>query len=163
MKEAFTAVEKAKADVNESRAIASESVNSQIVVIFRPLTTALVTQTELRKLKQLLDDLNQPVQRSVSKIDYIMASIDDRKRRKILEWISQTPFRDHHEEIEGNRLEGTGLWLISRDEFKQWRDNSFSSVFWLTGIGKFGCCSARPLTIGANTKQWVLENLYLPP
>lgn len=104
------------------------------------ITAIIVTKDALCDLKKLLVRLDEPVQRSVTKIDYLKDTIDEDKRDKILAWISTTPFGDHHSEIKGIREEGadgTCQWLIRRSEFVAWRDSSFSSMFWLTGTGKF--------------------------
>jgi nucleoside phosphorylase len=58
------------------------------------------------------------------------------KRRKILKWISDTeklPFLKHHKENKREILEGTGKWLLQDPVFRQWNDDSISSLLWLHG------------------------------
>ena len=56
------------------------------------------------------------------------------KRSEILEWISDVPYTSHHKRIGEGRLEGTGKWLLGRDEYRTWRSSSASKLLLLRGI-----------------------------
>lgn len=62
-------------------------------------------------------------------------SSQDETRRKLLEWISTTKHDQKHSTVRKNRAENTGSWLIQREEYLQWRDDtSSSSILWCPGI-----------------------------
>jgi hypothetical protein len=56
------------------------------------------------------------------------------RRSKILQWISDEPYKQHHEQTRSEVLEGTGMWLLQDPKFQQWKNDSASSVLWLHGI-----------------------------
>ena len=56
------------------------------------------------------------------------------KRSEILDWISDVPYTSHHKRIGEGRLEGTGKWLLGRDEYRTWRSSSASKLLLLRGI-----------------------------
>ena len=57
------------------------------------------------------------------------------KRQNILEWLSIVKCEDHHAEVVKTRLEGTGAWLLQRQEIRNWLEAEESSVLWLHGKG----------------------------
>ena len=57
------------------------------------------------------------------------------KRQKILNWLSEVKSEDHHAEVVKTRLEGTGAWLLHRQEIRNWLEAEESSVLWLHGKG----------------------------
>ena len=56
------------------------------------------------------------------------------KRSEVLEWISDVPYTSHHKRIGEGRLDGTGKWLLERDEYRTWRSSSASKLLLLRGI-----------------------------
>ena len=63
------------------------------------------------------------------------ADFTEDKRQKILEWVSEVRCEDHHAEVVKTRLEGTGSWLLQRQEIQSWLESEESSVLWLHGKG----------------------------
>ena len=53
------------------------------------------------------------------------------KRSEILEWISTFPYRSHHRRISENCLEGTGQWVLEKEEYRNWRSPSVSMLLLL--------------------------------
>ena len=53
----------------------------------------------------------------------------------MLEWLSKVKCEDHHAEVVKARLEGTGAWLLQRQEIRHWLELEESSVLWLHGKG----------------------------
>lgn len=43
------------------------------------------------------------------------------RKLEILQWLSVVPYKEHHTLIDDDRLEGTGEWLLSKTEYKEWR------------------------------------------
>jgi hypothetical protein len=58
------------------------------------------------------------------------------KRNKILKWISTIEYKKHHQNAKEGLLEGSGKWLLSKKEFREWRSSSASGILWLHGIRK---------------------------
>lgn len=59
------------------------------------------------------------------------------KRVKILLWLSDIPFHDHHKFSREHRHKETGNWLLQHDKFWKWRNSSGSSMLWLRGNGGY--------------------------
>lgn len=56
-------------------------------------------------------------------------------REKTLNWISTFEYEMKHHAIRMPRVEGTGEWLLDREEYRQWRDDEDSpKVLWCHGI-----------------------------
>ena len=71
------------------------------------------------------------------RVDFSSAyMILETRRTEILEWLSQTKYQAHHRVVSEQRLEGTGHWLLAKDEFVQWRASAESCLLWLHGIRK---------------------------
>ena len=66
------------------------------------------------------------------------------ERKEIIEWLSTVPHRTHHNAAGKDFLPGTGVWLLKKDEFVDWRKSSASSILWLRGIRK---CEFSPRPI----------------
>lgn len=68
--------------------------------------------------------------------------MEETRRRNILKWMSDTeniPYMKHHKENRRQILKGTGEWLLTDGIFKEWNDDSASSLLWLhviPGSGK---------------------------
>ncbi|KAJ7278126.1 hypothetical protein C8J57DRAFT_161331 [Mycena rebaudengoi] len=55
------------------------------------------------------------------------------ERKKIIEWISLLNFFQRHDDISCARQEGTGLWLLEEDKFKDWVSGA-GAIFWCYGM-----------------------------
>ncbi|KAL9093857.1 MAG: hypothetical protein Q9165_003780 [Trypethelium subeluteriae] len=56
------------------------------------------------------------------------------KRAVIVQWLSPEPYIQHHRQATQDVLAGTGQWLLSDPVFKEWKNESASSILWLHGI-----------------------------
>jgi len=59
------------------------------------------------------------------------------ERRELFRWISEVPYKDHHQLIGKDFLPKSGQWLLQKETFIEWRNARSSSVFWLLGIRMF--------------------------
>ncbi|KAJ7266774.1 ankyrin repeat domain-containing protein [Mycena rebaudengoi] len=57
----------------------------------------------------------------------------EQERKKIIEWISLLNFFQRHDDISCARQEGTGLWLLEEDKFKDWVSGA-GAIFWCYGM-----------------------------
>ncbi|RPB17905.1 hypothetical protein L211DRAFT_854672, partial [Terfezia boudieri ATCC MYA-4762] len=95
-------------------------------------TSFAVTQTVVdhnhKQLTQLLDDLEKPIQRVVSDLQACYQSVQAKKRKNVLNWITNTEYEaPHHLALQG-LLEDTGKWFFDRTEYKEWRSASASNT-----------------------------------
>jgi hypothetical protein len=63
-------------------------------------------------------------------------TFSERRRRKILNWISTIAYQDNHKTTSVGLLEGTGDWLRNKPEFREWQASSASGILWLRGKRK---------------------------
>ncbi|KAL1957574.1 hypothetical protein VTO42DRAFT_5685 [Malbranchea cinnamomea] len=89
---------------------------------------------DLAKIK----DLNESVGRIKIKVEALWKKASEDERDKILSWVSNVPFRDHHEAAFTGLTPGTGEWLFEKECFKQWQSSDKSMILWLHAIGGAG-------------------------
>jgi hypothetical protein len=99
------------------------------------------------ELKDLLRDLEKPINRVSTQLADLHDNLQSSKRREILNWMSSVPYEQHHGNIRRDRLESSGLWLLHKDEFRLWRKSSTSSILWLHGIPGSGKSKLASLVI----------------
>ena len=56
---------------------------------------------------------------------------------QILNWITNNEYGVPHNLAQQGLLEGTGKWFFAKEEYKEWRSASASSILWLHGIRKY--------------------------
>lgn len=84
-------------------------------------------------LMELLRTIDGPILRMSSRLSGIEDHLDKSERYRILRWVSEEPYLEHHEQISKNALAGTGKWLLEDPTYAQWHKGSTSSLFWLHG------------------------------
>ncbi|KAI5839142.1 ankyrin repeat-containing domain protein [Morchella snyderi] len=60
------------------------------------------------------------------------------KKLKVLNWLSDIKFMDHHSFSRERRQENTGLWLEENEVYKEWKNSESSSLLWLRGDAGYG-------------------------
>ncbi|KAM0219151.1 hypothetical protein ACHAQD_006673 [Fusarium lateritium] len=115
---AFADIEKAQANTDRS------------VVIFG-LQDQLNTSSELKRMMQ---SFNAPINRWDQALHDIIDHLDGEQRRKLLGWISDVKYEQHHEQAKSEVLKGTGQWLLNDALFVCWKNGCASSILWLYGI-----------------------------
>ena len=63
------------------------------------------------------------------------------QQRLISQWLSPLDHQETHNFNLSQRYQETGIWLSTMPKFKQWRDSSQSSSFWLYGAGSLPLCN----------------------
>ncbi|RYP48438.1 hypothetical protein DL769_011203 [Monosporascus sp. CRB-8-3] len=102
--------------------------------VARSLYSSVKAQHE--RIQRLLD---QEMVRLASQGDSILASLkraSEAERGTFLRWISPIHFQDDHHFATAGRVSGTGEWLLQHPQYREWRDSSASTLFWLHGIRK---------------------------
>ncbi|KAK2784701.1 hypothetical protein FQN52_008929 [Onygenales sp. PD_12] len=85
---------------------------------------------ELKALK----DLRDPLDRIESRVTCIWKVLGETERGKILNWVSDTPYLDHHRVASNGRTKDTGGWLSKHGNYRQWETSDESMILWLHGI-----------------------------
>ncbi|KAL6863996.1 hypothetical protein J3F83DRAFT_182220 [Trichoderma novae-zelandiae] len=104
-------------------------------------------QMEMQSLKDVVEQLNQPIDRIDSRLGQIHDGIEQHVRTQILKAISTIPYGSHHKTASKGRLEGSGRWLLGKSAFGDWRKMSHSSVLWLHGIPGSGKTKLASLVV----------------
>ena len=94
----------------------------------------LLHRNASKEFRRLQDILDKPLVRIDSRLEKVWAQVESRNRGEMLRWISQIPHESDHEFARRDRLDGSGEWLLEREECKEWRNTSSSTIFWLHGI-----------------------------
>ena len=98
-------------------------------------------QINQAELKRVLDG---SYARSVAKIEALHDNLEDLHRRELLRWLSTIPFHQHHETLRRGLISDSGQWLLSSQEYLNWKTSSSAEIFLLHGIP--GCGKTRLVT-----------------
>lgn len=60
-----------------------------------------------------------------------------KRRLESLAWLSSSPYTRTHHQIRHAIVPGTSIWLFSRSEFRQWKNEQCPGTFWLHGLRKY--------------------------
>ncbi|KAI5782140.1 hypothetical protein FPQ18DRAFT_283943, partial [Pyronema domesticum] len=121
------------------------------------------TRTELEHLRTHLENINNTTLHIQPQLRHIQCWLEDSERSSILEWISTIPYRSHHERINAGRLEGTGKWLLEREDYRTWISSSVSKLLLLRGTpgaGKTYIASKVIDSLHSNTTGMKLAYFY---
>ncbi|KAI5786153.1 hypothetical protein FPQ18DRAFT_296304, partial [Pyronema domesticum] len=92
------------------------------------------TRTQLEHLRTQLENINNTTLHIQPQLNNKQDWLEDSERSSILKWISTIPYRSHHERINAERLEGTGMWVLERQDYRTWISSSVSKLLLLRGI-----------------------------
>ncbi|KAH0608757.1 uncharacterized protein H6S33_001891 [Morchella sextelata] len=87
----------------------------------------------LEGLAKTLESVVYPISRIESKLDKLFIMMQDDERSKVLGWISNMSFKEHHILVNSLRHPDTGKWLLEKESFLQWKKPDSKSLFWLHG------------------------------
>ncbi|KAF8416385.1 hypothetical protein EV426DRAFT_541365 [Tirmania nivea] len=106
------------------------------VALDADVTEAQSTRTGFERLQKLLGDVYLTVSPFGPRLDAIEQKLERARKSKILQWISEIPYIEHHTRINESRLDGTTGWLFKREEYWNWRATSASKLLLLRGTRK---------------------------
>ncbi|PGH18939.1 hypothetical protein AJ80_04266 [Polytolypa hystricis UAMH7299] len=98
-------------------------------------------------LLRMLQELEQPINRLDRRLAEIQDNLEINARIGILKSISPIPYASHHKSVRKDRLNGSGQWLLAKQEYQEWRSDSSPSVIWLHGIPGSGKTKIASLVI----------------
>ncbi|KAF8534161.1 hypothetical protein BDD12DRAFT_896905 [Trichophaea hybrida] len=79
------------------------------------------TAVGLKDIQTFLEELHPASTRLQENLGNINHMLKVNDRTKILEWTSTIPYTSYHQLISRQRLEGTGEWILARNEYRDWR------------------------------------------
>jgi hypothetical protein len=124
----------------------------------------LTQDAEILKIAKLVDSDKliylEPVTIRLS-IQTTMYSqlLSEQKYKKILEWLSVSPYYNYHRFVSQSRLPGLGKWLLNNKDYVDWQTSSSSSMLLLHGIigsGKSMLCSLVVDSLVSITEKYPL-------
>ena len=94
-----------------------------------------------------LRNLEYPINRVVDQ-----AILNEEMQRQshytdMMNWLSSTPFKLHHERISEHRLPYSGEWLLNHPQYIEWKASSASSIFLLVGSAGSGKSSLASVVV----------------
>ncbi|KAL8992618.1 MAG: hypothetical protein Q9169_006964 [Polycauliona sp. 2 TL-2023] len=98
-------------------------------------TTMSISQdVQYQSLKTMMVSINQPILRTAAQISDIDNILKKEDRRKVLVWLSNVRYREHHKVSFAAVMPGSGAWLQQKPKFIHWKTSSTSSILWIRGI-----------------------------
>ncbi|KAM0712300.1 hypothetical protein Q7P37_011395 [Cladosporium fusiforme] len=85
------------------------------------------------RITKMLGKLNEPITRIDAGVRHLLRDVEAKDHLNMLEWISDIPYGRHHNRVKRNRTPGSGKWLLEDPRFREWDQDSTSSIFWLQG------------------------------
>ncbi|KAL8753191.1 MAG: hypothetical protein Q9184_005493 [Pyrenodesmia sp. 2 TL-2023] len=86
----------------------------------------------------LIGDLKQPFHRIADQAAEYAEALEHTRYRRILDWLSPIPYIEHQQRHSQHRLQGSGEWLLNKDEYLAWQSSSTSAIFHLHGMAGSG-------------------------
>ncbi|KAH0171452.1 hypothetical protein KCU67_g2167, partial [Aureobasidium melanogenum] len=115
--------------------------------------TAESTRDELERLRKLSRDM----MKKLEPIDELTAEINEMRIERIREetnqkfqWMSTVPVQSHHKKAKEDVVPGTGMWLMERNHYIDWKQSSKSCAILLHG--SLGCGKTKLMSV-------IIENL----
>ena len=88
---------------------------------------------ERTKLKEILEDLRQPIMRIDDRVAKVLKHIEEDERNDALSFVSTIQYEDDHYRKANKRVPGTCQWLLHLQTYIDWRNSSASGILWLHG------------------------------
>jgi Cdc6-like AAA superfamily ATPase len=151
-------IEEKEADVDRLMALA-EAERSQTMAgdVAKLHTGQLEQDKKLAKayqaLQKLSDDVLGPISRINQQLSLMEDALEREKRITILESISNIKYVIQYKSPSLGLVENSGQWLLKKSSFRQWRDESCSSVLWLHGIPGSGKTKLTSMVISEAKKS----------
>lgn len=105
------------------------------------------TASRYYEMKECLKELEKPIERIDKRLQAIEDELEKQQRISIFKAISTIPYPTHHKAVAQDRLGGSGRWLIEHESFREWCEDSTSSVLWLHGIPGSGKTKLTSLVV----------------
>ncbi|KAH8648756.1 heterokaryon incompatibility protein-domain-containing protein [Tricladium varicosporioides] len=77
---------------------------------------------EEKALKRLQKEIDKPLKKELA------------QKKRVMSWLSNTPYEKHHRHNSKSRSEGSGEWLLQTTKFKNWKTRPESDILWLRGL-----------------------------
>lgn len=99
---------------------------------------------ELSHLRKLVQTLSSSTKDQIdlipevrSMVSSIWDQLEDKKRGKILKWVSELDPEDQHNSARKNGTKFTCEWLLKDERYQAWESFEGSAILWLHGIREY--------------------------
>lgn len=116
------------------------------------------SEEQIRKLKQILADLQAPILQIDSRVAALFERLDRSELLSILEWISDIPYGDIHSSASTGQTCGTGEWLLRHEKYCEWRASTASMILWLQGDRECRFLSVLRRVVLIKSDSWGRQN-----
>ncbi|KAK8182185.1 hypothetical protein BC567DRAFT_219167 [Phyllosticta citribraziliensis] len=99
------------------------------------------------KLRNMLEDFGVDMSKVKVQLADLRNCLKAEDQRKILESISKILHKSQHADLSKGRLASSGQWLLEKPEFRNWQEDTSSSILWLRGIPGSGKTKLTSLVI----------------
>ncbi|KAH0397267.1 hypothetical protein KCU89_g8454, partial [Aureobasidium melanogenum] len=115
--------------------------------------TAGLTLDELEKLRKLSRDMMkklEPIDELTAEINEMRIERTREETNQKFQWMSTVPVQSHHKKAKEDVVAGTGMWLMERHHYIDWKQSSRSCAILLHG--SLGCGKTKLMSV-------IIENL----
>jgi hypothetical protein len=109
-----------------------------------------LTSESQRQLERVAFLLKESIKRSelvqsstMIQIDSVSKFIEAGKRKEILEWISTIRYGNAHESEDKTAMEGTGLWIMEHQIYKDWNGSFITTVGYQSFAAMVACLATK--------------------
>ncbi|KAI9693666.1 MAG: hypothetical protein M1822_002937 [Bathelium mastoideum] len=106
---------------------------TQLSILIRRESQLQIDDTTQR-MEDLLKGLQQPFLLISEQVQDLRDDLSKDRRRRLLQWLSKIPYRQHHRAVRKDVLPDSGQWLLENVNFRNWLRSSSSSLLWIHGI-----------------------------
>ncbi|KAL8920274.1 MAG: hypothetical protein Q9208_006342 [Pyrenodesmia sp. 3 TL-2023] len=96
--------------------------------------TSTSQEVKYQALRTILTSLEQPILRAGNQLSDLHINLQKEQRRKVLSWLSNVRYREHHRSSFAAVMPGSCAWLQQKSEYIDWKSSSISSILWVHGI-----------------------------
>lgn len=131
MKELLGAIASKESEVEKVAQIVDAERTSLIINVD---SLSKETAQRIQSLQRLMQSFERPLTRLTAPLDNLQNRLNSEEQRSLLRWLSLVPYRADHRKVYNDVLLDTGGWLLKKQEFRDWRETSSSSMFHLHGM-----------------------------
>jgi hypothetical protein len=106
-------------------------------------------QERTERLRKILSDLDRPLYHIGDQLADLHNGLQRSERLEVIQWLSTVPCPQHHQNVCRDRLYKSGLWMLGKEEFLDWKKTSASAMLWLHGIPGSGKSKLFALSVAA--------------
>ncbi|KAJ6180539.1 hypothetical protein N7519_011000 [Penicillium mononematosum] len=117
---------------------------------------------EIDQIAKLDEEIISPICRLVDASMTYAKTLEEKKFRAIIDWLSSVPYTHHQKRHSEGRLSNSGQWLFCHPQYTEWKGSSSSSIFLLYGIPGSGKTCLTSAVVDNYLREHTLNSLSAP-